>query len=178
MDYYLLLGRLPALPNTQNPMEIETVESESLFGGLMSDLGRIAGGFFESVSTILVIVFLFGIIFMLLAFLLKNGQWQKFAQGTMLGSFVSLILIKGYPILVYSVRSSEDFWSLFSESSSLLTYTSLFIGLISIAVSYLFKFGYRLIEHPDYYRWSKNLFGAAVVMMVFSILVPYVFPMV
>lgn len=177
MNFTLALG-IPNTPNVQDPRNIEQVSTESLFSGILSDISGSAVIFFDLVATFLVIAFMFGIIFMLLSFLMKNGQWQKFAQGTMMGSFFALLVIRGYPILVYSVQNSEEFASFFEQTAIVLSYTSLFIGLISIAVSFLFKFGHRLIEHQDFYRWSKNLFGVAVVMMIFSVVVPIVFPLI
>jgi len=164
--------------NYKDPTKLEIQNTEDMFGGILTDLLGATDGFMNIVALFLVITFLFGVMFLLLAIMMKNGQWQKFGQMTMMGSFVSLLVVRGFPIFIYSIENKEGIMSLFEQTAILLSYTCIFIALLSIATSFLFRFGFRLIEHPDFYRWSKNLFGVAIAMIIFSIAVPFIFPMI
>ncbi|MEK3977368.1 hypothetical protein MKZ20_21610 [Psychrobacillus sp. FSL K6-2684] len=123
-------------------------------------------------------VFVLGTLMMILSAIFKNGQWQKLGQNFMFWSFVSLLLLRGLPILILSIRNTNDIDSLFNEFIVSLSYTAVYLGVISLACGLMFKLGHKLIKHPEFYRRSKTLFMVSIIMVSLSILIPNVFPQV
>lgn len=158
--------------------KIEEVDSNALFGGLLSDFTSIMAPVYNWGIKFITILFFVAILVMILSALFKNGQWQKYAQVTMLLSFVTMLLLRGMPIIVLSVRSATDVDVLLHETLSMLSFGVFFICLIGFAVSFLFGFGYKLIEHPEFHRWAKTLRSVAILMVIFAIAVPLLFPII
>ncbi|MDQ0271242.1 vacuolar-type H+-ATPase subunit I/STV1 [Cytobacillus purgationiresistens] len=158
-------------------LEIKPTSSKTLFGGVMESLGSLVSPLYSWGITIITIIFLAGVVAMIMSILFRNGQWQKYGQSTIYISFIVLLILRGLPILILSMQSSQDVDALLNSAITMLSYSALYLGLISIAVSLLFRLGYKLIEHPDFHRWSKNLVSVSLLMMAFAVLVPYVFPL-
>ncbi|MCM3389980.1 hypothetical protein M3649_17820 [Ureibacillus chungkukjangi] len=121
------------------------------------------------------IVFIVGVIMMIMAIIFKVGQWQKFAQTTMLWSFISMLLLRAIPITILSFRSDADVDQAFSAALAALCQVAIFVGVTGILLSFLFRFGYKLIEHPEYHRWSKNILNVSVIMIFFALVGPFLF---
>lgn len=121
------------------------------------------------------IVFVAAVIMMIMAIIFKVGQWQKFAQTTMLWSFIAMLFMRAIPITILSFQSDADVDQAVNSALTALSHITIFIGMTGILLSFLFKFAFKLIEHPDYHRWSKNLIGVSILMIFFSVLSPYVF---
>lgn len=166
--------KLPITPKKNQ--EIKPVSSETLFGGLLKDLTEIVKPVYDWGIFIITAIFIIGSIVMILSMIVKNGQWQKYAQVTMFISFVVMLVLRGFPILILSVKSMGDVNILLTKLVSQLSGAAVFLGLTGIAASLLFRFFYKLIEHPDFHRWSKNLLGVSVIMMISSIVIPILFP--
>ncbi len=156
---------------------LQPVESDSLFGGIISGVGGIAAPIYTWSVVILTILFVAGTLVMILSALFKNGQWQKYGQITMLMSFLTMLVLRGLPIIILSIQSAADVDLLLRETLSLLGFGAVFLCLISIAVSFLFNFGYQLIAHPEFHRWAKNLRGVAALMLIFAVVIPWLFPL-
>lgn len=121
------------------------------------------------------ILFILGVILMIMSIIFKNGQWQKWGQSTMLWSFLSMLLVRAIPISILSFRNGVDVDEAFSALILSLTQIAIFLGVIGILLSFLFKFANKLIEHPEYHRWSKNVFNVSLIMMAFAFIAPFVF---
>lgn len=156
---------------------IKPNDGASLFGDITTGLGGIAAPIYTWSVVILTILFVTGTLVMILSALFKNGQWQKYGQITMLMSFLTMLVLRGLPIVILSIKSAADVDLLLKNALSLLGFGAVFLCLISIAVSFLFAFGYKLIEHPEFHRWSKNLRGVAALMLLFAIVIPWLFPL-
>lgn len=156
---------------------IQPDESDALFNGILNGIGGIAAPIYSWAVVILTILFVTGTLVMILSALFKNGQWQKYGQITMLMSFLTMLVLRGLPIIILSIQSSEDVDLLLRETLSLLGFGAVFLCLISVSVSFLFNFGYQLIAHPEFHRWAKNLRGVAALMLIFAIVMPWLFPL-
>ncbi|WP_306010110.1 MULTISPECIES: hypothetical protein [Bacillus] len=169
---------LPFMPSKEENREIKPVSSESLFSGITSTFKELITPVYSWGVTLITALFIVGTVVMIMSLLFKNAQWQKFGQGTMLYSFIVMLVLRGLPILILSIRSANDVDLLLNQVISILSYSTVFIGLVGIAASFLFRFGFRLIEHPDFHRWSKNLLTVSIMMMIFSFVVPFLFPLI
>lgn len=169
-------AKLPFDPKREH--EIKPVETGDFFGGLISTFTEIVTPLYGWGVNIISVLFVVGAVVMMLAVLFRNGQWQKFAQGTMLYSFITMLVLRGLPILILSIRTQDDIDALLQESLTSLSSFAIFFGVLSISASLLFRFGYKLIEHPDFHRWSKNLLSVSALMMVLAIAIPWLFPQI
>ena len=124
---------------------------------------------------IITIFFILGVLLMIMSIIFKNGQWQKWAQGTMLVSFVAMIFIRGIPIVILSFKSKMDVHEAFDGLLIVLEQVTIFMGITGLFLGLLFRLAYKLIEHPEYHRWSKNVIGISAAMMFFSIFGPMIF---
>lgn len=158
--------------------KIESTGGNGLFNGIIGDLGQLASPLYSWGIKIITITFVLATVVMILSALFKNGQWQKYAQTAITMSFVSLLVLRGLPILILSVRHTDDIDLLFQDALSMLGFSVIFLCLISFAVSFLFSFGYKLIEHPEFHRWSKTLRSVSVMMLLFAIVIPWLFPII
>lgn len=168
-----------AITKLPEPPTGKTVESSDKFlEGIYSGLSKELTPFYGWAVDLFTVLFVIGTIVMILSIAFKNGQWQKYAQGTMMITFIIMLLMRGLPIIVLSINSTHDIDSLFIGGVSLLSSIAIMIAVMSIGISADFKFNYHMIEHPKYHRWSRNLFSVAILMTVLSILVPWIFPQV
>jgi len=121
------------------------------------------------------VLFILGVLLMIMSIIFKNGQWQKWGQSTMLWSFLAMLALRAIPLTILSVRSGMDVNEAFTALISSLTQIAIFLGVIGVLLSLLFKFAYKLIEHPEYHRWSKNVLNVSIIMMFFAMIGPFVF---
>lgn len=124
---------------------------------------------------VITILFVVGIIAMIFSIIFKHAQWQKYAQSTLLWSFLSLVLFKALPFLIFSVQKFNDVDNLFEIALTTVQQAALYLGVIGISLSVLFKFGYKLIRHPEFFKWQKTARNMSVIMILFSIIGPFVF---
>lgn len=177
MNYFPTVLTIPA-PPTGRGTELETVSTSSFLDSIASDFGPLVLKSYEWGIVIITAGFVIGALVMILSALFKNGQWQKFGQNTMFWSFITILLLRAGPILSLSIRNSNDMDSLLRDFIITLSYSAIFLGAISVFASGLFKLGHRLIEHPEFYRRSKTLIMVSILMMIFSLAIPNIFPLI
>lgn len=121
------------------------------------------------------VIFIAAVLLMIMAIIFKNGQWQKFAQSSMLWSFIAMMVIRAIPLTILSIQGGMDVDDAFNTMIAGLTQLSLFLGVTGIMLSFLFRFIHKLIKHPEYHRWSKNVFSMSLLMMLFALVGPLLF---
>lgn len=142
---------------------------------LFSNVADLGASAFDWGIKLITILFIIGVIVMIMAMIFKHGQWQKYAQTTMLWSFISMMILRGAPIIFLSFRSKADVDTAFSTALGTLSEVAIFVGMMGIGISLLFKFGYMLIEHPEYYKWYKNARNISAIMILFAFIGPIIF---
>ena len=171
----VLLQQTPAF--LQNPKQHN--EGEGTGHSWMDELIQVGASgalqFFDWGILAITVLFLAGIIAMIMAMIFKNGQWQKYSQLTMFWSFATMLILRGVPLIIFSTQSGADIDAGFDVFINAMSQIAIFIGFVGIAVSLLFKFGNHLIDHPEFYRWSKNARNVSVVMMMFALSAPVIF---
>jgi len=126
-------------------------------------------------TSIITMIFVVAVILMIISSIFKVGQWQKFAQNTMLWSFIAMLFLRAIPITILSLQSEQDIDQAISSGLIALSQITIFIGITGVLLSLLFKFGYKLIEHPEYHRWSKNVLSVSTLMIFFALVGPQLF---
>lgn len=175
-----LLNVFPINPSTGNLDENHMiVQDGNAFDEVVNDLFDLGGKATEKIFTwginVITIVFLCAVIMMIMSILFKNGQWQKFAQTTMLWTFLSMVMLRAVPTIILSFRSEGDVDDAFSTALLAISQITIFIGLIALMLSLLFRLAHKLIEHPEYHRWSKNTLNVSLMMILFALIGPYIF---
>ena len=178
---YLLTSMIPFGDSINGDLMDDkgNLSNNSSLGTAVDNLSKFAGAGTLNIMDwgvkVITILFVLGVILMIAALMFKNGQWQKSAQGLMLFSFVALLMIRGIAIIVLSFRSGMDVEEALNGGLNILIYAGIYLGIIGALISFIFKLAYVLIEHPEYRRWSKNVFNISIVMMVFAMIGPYLF---
>lgn len=152
--------------------------SNNFLESIYSEIGGSMAPLYGWAIDIFTITFLVGTIVMILSIMFKNGQWQKYAQSTMLITFIVMLLMRGVPIIMLSITSPDDIDMMLLSGVNVLGVVAIFIAAISLPISMLFKFGYHLIEHPKYHRWSRNLLSVAALMTALALIIPWFSPQI
>lgn len=121
------------------------------------------------------VLFLAGIIGMIMAMIFKNGQWQKYSQLTMFWSLATMLILRGVPMIIFSTQTGADVDNTFDTFVIAMSMLSIMFGFSGILTSILFKIFNHFIDHPEFYRWSKNSLNVSIVMMIFALSAPTIF---
>lgn len=143
--------------------------------GLKDASATLTINFVDWGSIVIAILFVIGIVMMLASIMFKNGQWQKWGQGTMLMSFLALLAIRAFPVVILSFRTGNDINDALTDGLAVFSQIALFLCVVGILLSILFRFAYVLIKHPEYHRWSKNVFNVSTMMIFVALIAPYIF---
>lgn len=175
---HLSINSIPGIPPINGNNKIQPDPSSTLLEDTVGSFVPTVIKFHYWGIIIITAVFVIGALVMILSALFKNGQWQKYGQTSMFFSFIIMLVWRGGPILALSIRNTTDVDTLLQDFIITLSYSAIFLGAISIATSILFRFGYNLIEHPEFHRRSKALVMVSVLMMIFAIAIPKLFPLI
>ncbi|MDD1505322.1 hypothetical protein PVA17_21615 [Lysinibacillus sp. CNPSo 3705] len=175
-----LLNALPLKPPPGNFDENHmVVADEQTFDGVLDNLFAVGAKATEKIFTwginAITIMFLCAVIMMIMAIIFKNGQWQKFAQTLMLWTFLGMLSLRAVPMIILSFRSEGDVDDAFSTVLLAISQMTIFIGLIALMLSLLFRLAHKLIAHPEYHRWSKNTLNVSLMMILFALIGPFIF---
>ncbi|MBQ0140376.1 MAG: hypothetical protein KBT36_13905 [Kurthia sp.] len=160
-----------------NTHEIVT-DSGSLtdtIAGLKGASSTLIVDFVDWGSIVIAILFVIGVVMMLVSIMFRNGQWQKWGQGTMLMAFLALLAIRAFPIVILSFKSGTDINDALTDGLAVFSQIALFLCVVGILLSILFRFAYALIKHPEYHRWSKNVLNVSIMMIFVALIAPYIF---
>lgn len=111
---------------------------------------------------------------MVMALITKNGQWMKWATGSMIFSFISMMFMR---LSVYFLFSSD----VFSFMKIFTDFLDLFKGTALIFTSFMLTTGIRLrrmhesTKQPEYYRWSNRVITGSCLLCVLAVLAPLIF---
>lgn len=175
LPYHFVSATIPPINLDQ---EINPDKDTDLLGGIAQTFAELIVPAYGWGIIFITSTFVLGALLMILSAIFKNGQWQKLGQNSMFWSFISLLLMRGLPILILSIRNTNDVDSLLNEFIITLSYSAIFLGVISIASSGLFKLGHKLIGHPEFYRRSRTLVMVSVIMVALSLVIPKIFPQI
>ncbi|TKI39969.1 hypothetical protein [Bacillus mycoides] len=123
---------------------------------------------------VIAVLFIVGVVGMIFAMITKNGQWTQLSTGLMLFSFVTMLLFRVGPYLLFS-----------KGVESLLDLVPDFLGFIQtialIAVPFMLVIGIRLygifkaVGQPEFYRWSKRIMLGSVLLFIVALVTPTIF---
>ncbi len=150
----------------------------SLLGGIAPEIDKWIGPVYKMGIKILTIIFVAGIIGMSFAGLTKTGHWMKWATGAMLFSFIALLILRLGPTL-FLTTNVVGFTLIVNNTVTLLQMIAFCATIGMILTSLGIRKLYTVVgNHPEYYKWSKGLGVAALVLGVLTAVIPVLFDVV
>lgn len=146
----------------------------SLFDGVVSEFATYIPFIYTGFCILLTIWFIISVGVLGLSYVVKNGQWTKFGSGSMIWSFISILVVRGGPILFFAL-DSYGMIPLLEDLLILVTNIGIYLAIGLFLVSLLFTFFYKLIKHSDFFRWANRLRISSAFTVVLSLVIPYLF---
>ncbi|WP_237982356.1 hypothetical protein [Bacillus thuringiensis] len=153
----------------------KTTEKDDSFGS--SILQKIEGMYtpaFKTGVNIFSILFVLGVIVMVMALITKNGQWMKWATGSMICSFVSMMSLR---LSVYFFFSSDvfSFMNIFTDFLDLFKATALIFTPFMLIAGIRLRRIHESTKQPEYYRWSNRVITGSCLLSMLAVLAPWLF---
>ncbi|KAA0794856.1 hypothetical protein [Bacillus sp. BPN334] len=153
----------------------KTSEKDDSFGS--SIIQKIEGMYaptFKTGVNIFSILFVLGVIVMVMALITKNGQWMKWATGSMIFSFVSMMSLR---LGVYFLFSSDvvSFMNIFTDFLDLFKATALIFTPFMLIAGIRLRRIHESTKQPEYYRWSNRVITGSCFLCMLAVLAPWLF---
>ncbi|RHW36076.1 hypothetical protein D1B31_18535 [Neobacillus notoginsengisoli] len=124
-------------------------------------------------SAIFTVMFLAGVVRMGYSIVTKTGQIMKGSTGILIWVPVTFFFIR-ILILIMFTTDSNNVTLLASDIISLVRTTGYFTSIGMVLIGLVLFFFYKLIEHPEYGRWSKRLCVTAALLTLLATVMPFV----
>ncbi|PMC34987.1 hypothetical protein CJ195_20995 [Bacillus sp. UMB0899] len=156
----------------ENPIEENDINPT--IGNMTENFNGMLPYIYDTGMKFITVIFLIAVVALALSLIFKNGQWTKWSTGVMVTSLLIILFFRGGPIIVLTMDAIGI--TLFaSDLLNFATSVGIYVAVGMILVSLLFRLFYKLINHPDYFRWSKRLMIGSVIIAVLSLVIPVVF---
>ncbi|UNL87529.1 hypothetical protein [Priestia koreensis] len=165
---------IPNFVPKQGDMKIEAKRIDSGTSFMSDTLNGLLPKVMDVGIKVITIMFVAAVIVMAFALLMKNGQWTKIGTGVMMGSFVAIIMLRVVPI--FMLTSDRMNITLFvNDTLDLLKHISFVAAIGMVIIGLFIRFLHQLLNHPDYFRWSKRLYIGALILTILSTFIPILF---
>ena len=163
----------------QQKIEPKSIQTDLGNGNsILSHFDSWIGPIYNLGINFLTILFLAAVITMAFGRMTKTGHWLKWASGTMIFSFIALMVLRIGPLLVLTVNAI-GFTLIVTDLVHLLEKVSLWVAVGMIFVGLVIRLFHKVVSnHPEYFRWSRNLFTGSAVLACLSFVIPIVFKVV
>lgn len=131
----------------------------------MNDSTAVWSAIIPALFTILFIYFLIRLAYGLVT---KVGSTLKAATWGIISIPVIFIFLRVTGIFILGERNLIKADSHLESIVSLLSSTVYYVAIALVLIGLLFRFGYKLINHPAYGRWSNRLFLFSVLSIILS----------
>lgn len=157
-----------------NGNPVEEKEFEPTIGNWTEDVNGIMPHIYDTGMKFITIMFIIAVVGLALSLVFKNGQWTKWSSGVMTTTLLIILVFRGGPIIMLTTDAIGI--TLFaSDVLNFATSVGLYVAIGMTLVSLLMRLFYKLINHPDYFRWSKRLMIGSVIIAILSLVMPVVF---
>ncbi|WP_251609855.1 hypothetical protein [Priestia koreensis] len=165
---------IPDFVPKQGDMKIEAKSIGSGTSFMSDTLNGLLPKVMDVGIKVITIMFVAAVIVMAFALLMKNGQWTKIGTGVMISSFVAIIMLRVVPI--FMLTSDRMNITLFvNDALDLLKHISFVAAIGMVIIGFFIRFLHQLLNHPDYFRWSKRLYIGALILTILSTFIPILF---
>ncbi|QCJ45405.1 hypothetical protein FAY30_25985 (plasmid) [Bacillus sp. S3] len=124
-------------------------------------------------SALFTVMFLTGVVRMGYSIVTKTGQIMKGSTGILIWVPLSFFFIRIF-ILILFTTDSKNVTLLASDIINLIRTTGYFTSVGMTLIGLVLFLFFKLIEHPEYGRWSKRLWGTAALLTLLATVMPYV----
>jgi len=182
MTFFILANANNQLPNfIKDPKEnnhvIESKGASDLFG-FSSSFDAWIGPVYNFGINILTILFVAAIISMAFSIVTKTGHWMKWATGTMIFSFIALLILRIGPIL-FLTTNAVGITLIVSDAVHFLKAIAFWAAIGMVLVGLYIRILHKVVSnHPEYFRWSKGLFVGSMILGFLSGVIPLLFKVV
>ncbi|PFO94165.1 hypothetical protein COJ88_18515 [Bacillus cereus] len=111
---------------------------------------------------------------MVMALITKNGQWMKWATGSMIFSFISMMSMR---LSVYFFFSSDvfSFMNIFTDFLDLFKATALIFTPFMLIAGIRLRRIHESTKQPEYYRWANRVITGSCLLCMLAVLAPWLF---
>ncbi|NRD81079.1 hypothetical protein HPT25_27690 [Bacillus sp. BRMEA1] len=160
--------------SNMNGQSIQKKDFHSTMGSWMGDMDGILPQVYDTGMKFITIMFIIAVIALALSLIFKNGKWTKWSTGVMGTTLLIILFFRAGPIIMLTTNTIGV--TLFASNLlKFVTSVGIYIAIGMLLVSLLMRLFYKLINHPDYFRWSKRLMLGSVIIAVLSLIIPVVF---
>ncbi|MEI2358390.1 hypothetical protein [Mesobacillus zeae] len=124
-------------------------------------------------SAIFTIMFLTGVVRMGYSIVTKTGQVMKFSTGLLIWVPIAFFFIRVLIIILFTTNSN-NVTLLASDIIDLIKTTGYFTSVGMVLIGLVLMLFYKLIEHPEFGRWSKRLWVTASLLTLLITIMPFV----
>lgn len=157
----------PVFSDSNGPTFNETIES---WTNSVNGLAPTVSFMFSALFTIM---FLAGVVRMGYSIITKTGQIMKGSTGLLIWVPITFFFIRVL-ILILFTTNSNSVTLLASDIINLITTTGYFTSTGMVLVGLVLYLFYKLIEHPEYGRWSKRLWVTSALLTLLITVMPFV----
>ncbi|WP_026801541.1 hypothetical protein [Pontibacillus halophilus] len=161
----MAFSTIPTGPDTsaQNPFSDDVVNMVNSIPGILT-----------VAFDILTIMFVTSAVILGFAIAFKNPQWTKRARGTMIGTLITVLLLRIAPILMLT-EDVMQFKLIVKYLISFIQGIGIHTAIGMFLVAIFIRFFYRMHEVPSHHRWSRSLFIGGGFVTLLSLVMPAVF---
>lgn len=158
------------IDNKTKPADTDNSVASSLIHkleGMYAPIFKVGVNFFS-------ISFVLGVIVMIMALITKNGQWMKWATGSMIFSFVTMLMMR---VSVYFLFSTDvfHFMDIFTDFLDTFKATALIFTPFMLIAGLRLRKIHESTKQPEYYRWSNRVITGSGLLCVLAVLAPWLF---
>jgi len=124
-------------------------------------------------SAVFTIMFLAGVVRMGYSIITKTGQIMKGSTGLLIWVPITFFFIRVF-ILILFTTDSNGVTLLASDIIDLIRITGYFTAIGMVLIGLVLFLFFKLIEHPEYGRWSKRLWVTSALLTLLITVTPYV----
>lgn len=157
----------PFTSNNNEPTFNDTLES---WTASINGLAPTVSFMFSAIFTIM---FLAGIVRMGYSIVTKTGQVMKGSTGLLIWVPITFFFIRVLILIIFTT-DSNNVTLLASDIINLIRTAGYFTSIGMVLVGLILFLFYKLIEHPEYGRWSKRLWMTAALLTLLTTVMPFV----
>lgn len=149
------------------------ITDNDLFGGIQDGSDSLIASVVNIGFDILALIFISGVIGIAAGFTLQNSQWTKWSTGAMYGTFLAIILLRIAPIIVLTI-DQIGFTLVINHIIQLFSSVGLYIAIMMFLIGLFLRSLNKIFEHPKYFRWGRSLLFSSLIIVILSLVSPYV----
>lgn len=124
-------------------------------------------------SALFTIMFLAGVVRMGYSIVTKTGQIMKGSTGLLIWVPITFFFIRVLILIIFTT-DSNGVTLLASDIINLIRTTGYFTAIGMVLIGLVLFLFFKLIEHPEYGRWSKRLWVTSALLTLLITVMPFV----